>query len=279
MRKKLLFISTLLLIYQFTFSQNQVDTIFTTNGTLAVNIKEITEDAVKFNYPGEELTNSIYKNTVFKIRHKSGRIEEFNEASSFRIVKGGEDWENVSITRVENEIKGLVKLDEVTSKATGTTVFSNVNQVKDRAYKKLKIETALLGGNIIYIIDQQTLGVTSSGYSSSNPARTNLTGVAYSNKRPSFEEFKNIINLKSDYEYQERQYLSNNSTDLERETKRLKQKSITITDVHNENGFILVKAKIKGEDADEYRVTYFDDEKIILMYRDKKNIYNLILKR
>jgi hypothetical protein len=275
--KKLLLFLIALYSNQFAFSQNQLDSIFTSNGNIAVNIKEITEDAIKFTYQGEELVNSIYKNTVSKIKHKSGRIEQFNESSSFKEIKGGDDWEKVSITRIENELKGLFKLEEVTSKATGTTVFSNVNTVKDRAYKKLKIEAAMLGGNIIYILEQQTQGV-SHHYGGSDPARTNLSGVAYSNVRPNINEFKKLINLKNEFNYLERQYLGNNSTDLEKDTY-LNQKMIEISDVRNDNGFIMVKTNLRGEDTEEYRVTYFDDEKIILMYRDKRKIYNFVLKR
>lgn len=275
--KKLLLFLTALYSNQFAFSQNQLDSIFTSNGNIAVNIKEITEDAIKFTYQGEELVNSIYKNTVSKIKHKSGRIEQFNESSSFKVIKGGDDWEKVSITRIENELKGLFKLEEVTSKATGTTVFSNVNTVKDRAYKKLKIEAAMSGGNIIYILEQQTQGV-SKQYGGSDPARTNLSGVAYSNVRPNINEFKKLINLKNEFNYLERQYLGNNSTDLEKDTY-LNQKMIELNDVRNENGFIMVKTNLRGEDTEEYRVTYFDDEIIILMYRDKRKIYNFVLKR
>jgi len=264
-------------VYQFAFSQSQLDSIFTSDGNIAANIKEITADAIKFSYPGEDLVNSIYKNTVFKIKHKSGRVEEFNESSSFKVIKGGEDWEKVSITRIENELKGLFKLAEVTSKATGTTVFSNVNTVKDRAIKKLKIEAAMLGGNIIYIIEQQTQGV-STHYGGSDPARTNLSGVAYSNKRPNIDEFKRIINIKSKFEYLERQNFGNNSTELEKNSD-VNQKMVEISDVLNDNGFIMVKTNLTGENTEEYRVTYFDEQKIILLYRDKRNIYNFILKR
>jgi len=59
----------------------------------------------------------------------------------------------------------------------------------------------------------------------------------------------------------------------------LNQKIIKIIDIRNENGFIMAKTNLMGEDTEEYRVTYFDDQKIILMYRDKHKIYNFILKR
>ena len=266
----------LLLLNHAVVAQSELDSIFTTNGKLAVNIKEITEDAVKFSYPNEDLVNSIYKNTIFNIKHKSGRLEVFNETSSFKPIKGGADWENVSITRVETELKGLFKLEEVTSKATGATSFSNVNTVKDRAFKKLKIETAMVGGNTVYIIDQTTNGVRNGGYGA-DPARTNLSGVAYSNARPNFEEFSTLLNTRNEFSYAEYHYLGNNSTDLETGTPS--QETVILTNPRNESGFIMVQADISGENTEEYRVTYVDNETIILMYRDKKKVYNIILKR
>ncbi len=271
----------LLLLFLFfsklVFAQERLDSIFTNNGTIAVSIKEITVDAITFSYPGEDLVNSIYKNTVFKIVHKSGRIEKFSEQSSFKLIATGADWENVLITQLEHEVKGLFKLEEVTSKATGATVFSNVTIVKDRAFKKLKIETAMCGGNIVYMLDQQTKGV-SSNYGGSDPARTSLSGIAYSNRRPDLSEFEKILSSKLEFDYIEYQSLGNNSTDLYSSTS-LYQSKVKIKSSREENGFIMVKTNLTDDEAEEYRVTYFDDIKIVLMSRDKHKIYNYILKR
>ena len=57
-----------------------------------------------------------------------------------------------TITQVEGEIKGLFKVGEVSSKAKGTTTFSNQERVKERAYKKLKIQAAMMGGKY-YLFD------------------------------------------------------------------------------------------------------------------------------
>ena len=129
---------TLLVLYcHLAGAQNSIDTLFTNNGRLAVSIKEITNDAIKFSYPGEELVNSIYKNSVFKIVHRSGRLETFNETSSFNIVKGGDEWEKVAITSVPDEVKGLYKLGNISTKATGATAFANVNS-KRQDLQKIK---------------------------------------------------------------------------------------------------------------------------------------------
>lgn len=45
---------------------------------------------------------------------------------------------------------------------------------------------------------------------------------------------------------------------------------VKISDVRNEQGVTMVKADINGEHTEDYRVTYLDDQKVILVYRDKK---------
>lgn len=82
--KKILLIIVISLVSNKVF--NQVDTIFSNNQKIPCNVKEITPDAVKFSYLGEDLINTIYKNSIQKIAFKSGRIQEFTEASSLKKV-------------------------------------------------------------------------------------------------------------------------------------------------------------------------------------------------
>lgn len=72
--------------FEMAFSQQ--DTIVTNNEVIICSVKEITSDAVKFTYPGEDLINTIYKNTVEKIMFKSGRVQKFAEATSFKTING-----------------------------------------------------------------------------------------------------------------------------------------------------------------------------------------------
>ena len=125
-------------VAHFVHGQDKLDTIFTSNKVIPCEITEITPEAIKFTYPGESIANSMYKNRVHKIVFKSGRIETFASSTSYKDVKSGHDWGDVSITSVESEVRGLFKLDEVSAKAKGTTVYANMNKVKDRAYKKFK---------------------------------------------------------------------------------------------------------------------------------------------
>lgn len=99
---------TLIIFLSFFLCNAQNDTIFLNNKKIICSVNEITTDAVKFTYPNETLTNSIYKNTIQSISFSSGRIQKFNESTSYKSVDNVSDFDNVSITRVEGEIKGFL---------------------------------------------------------------------------------------------------------------------------------------------------------------------------
>ena len=275
MKTKLLCLIILALSFN-AYAQKKFDKIYIDNKVIECTIKEVTPDAVKFSYPNEDLLNSIYKNTILKIEYKSGRVEEFSEATSFKTVRSGADWENVSISQVEGEIKGLYKLGDVSSKAKGTTALSNTNKVKDRARKKLKIEAAMMGGNIVYLTQQDTKGnVWGSEYQASQATETNYAGVAYTNKRPDYNEFETLFKDHKHFKLISKEYLGNNSTEMK--IMEPKTNHVILLDIKNESGFIYVQSNIHGEKSDEFRVSYFDNEVVVLMYRDKRKIYNLVL--
>ena len=255
------------------------DTIFSNRGKMAVNVREITDDAVKYSLPGEDLMNSIFRVNVYRIRLKSGRVQEFNEMHSFAVIKNGEDWEKVTVVQLEGELKGLIKLEEISTKATGTTAFASPASVMERAVRKLKINAAMLGGNIIFMIDQKSKGAsTNRGLMMSGVAKTVVSGIIYTNQRPAFDDFKKIVEKKSEFQYVTRQYLGESSADLGTES-RLSQQTVSLTNVRIVNGNIVLKTNIKGDEATEFTVTYFDDAMIVLMSRDKSKIYNDVLKR
>ena len=147
-----------ILSLSFIKSYAQTDTIIINNQKIACTVKEITPDAVKYTYPNEDLINTIYKNTVQKIIFKSGRVQTFVEATSYRSINSVSDYNNVTITSVESEVKGLFKIADVSSKAKGTTVYSSQERVKDRAYRTMKIQAAMFGANVVSLNPQKTEG-------------------------------------------------------------------------------------------------------------------------
>jgi len=193
--KYLLPIFLFLLLPFLSFSQ--YDTIYSTTGKVVGSVKEIGENSVKFSYPKEDLINNINKNVIKKIVFKSGRVQTFSNMSGYKIIKSGLDFENVSISLVFEEVKGLYKIGEAGAKAKGTTELSSIEKVKERAIRKMKITAAMQGANVIYQTQINTTdnipGQSGAVTKAAQPTQTTVSGIAYSSELPSFDEFKQAI--------------------------------------------------------------------------------------
>jgi hypothetical protein len=239
--------------------QAQMDTIYTNHEKLVGTIKEIGADDVKFVYQNEELVNTIFKNTIQKIVFKSGRIQTFTQTSSLKTVKSADDWENVAVTQLESETKGLYKLGEVSSKAKGTTELANQERVKQRALRKLKIETAMLGGNLVYTINQRSQGnIIGTKYTSGQSTETSFTGIAYSNVLPDYQKFISKMGDRKDFIVWSLEKLWSSGSDM---SYSQEEKAIIIEKVYQEGGSIMVNASSKVAKQPTFRVSYFDDHR------------------
>lgn len=270
--KKFTFSLICLLISMAGFAQT--DTIFTNNERILCFVKEITPDAVKFVYPDEDILNSVYKNSVQKIVFKSGRVQTFAESSSFKRVAGVEDFENVAVTQVESEVKGLFKLGEVSSKAKGTTTLSNQERVKERAYRKMKIVAAMMGANVVYVTNQRTQGnQMGTEYHAGSSAETNLSGVAYTNVLPNYNEFLNVIGENRNFIGVLEHKLWSSASDI---TTTPVQDALVINNITNENGLIILDGTLKSRPKiKRFRVTAFGDGYFNIYYEDKSTTYSL----
>lgn len=274
MTKRIFVISIFLLVSIGLQAQADLDKLITGKEVLLVEVLEVAPDVIKYVYPGEKVINSIHKNAVEKIVFSSGRTQTFREAVAVKPVDGPQDWKNVTISRLEFEVRGLYKMGEVSAKAKGTTILSNMNRVKDRAFRKLKIQAAMMGANVVYITNQDVEG--NRFYDDSgNPTETNLSGVAYSSELPDYESLKTIIERKKVFLYSQKLYLGNNSTDIQaayHETSRVQLGAVT-----EEDGFLYVQTRIPDVRGSKFRVVRFSEKSITLLYRTKNRIYNLVL--
>ncbi len=271
---KTTFLMIILLLGSFALKA-QMDTIYTNQEKIVGTIREVGADDVKFVYQNEDLVNSIFKNTIQKIVYKSGRIQTFAPVTSLKTVRSADDWENVSVTQLESETKGLFKLGEVSSKAKGTTELANQERVKQRALRKLKIETAMLGGNLVYTINQRSQGnIMGTKYTSGQSTETSFTGIAYSNSLPDYNKFMSKIGDRKDFIVWSLTKLWSSGSDM---SYVQEEKAIIIEKVYQEGGSIMVNASSKLAKQPTFRVTYFDDEYFTLMYRDKSTLYNLYI--
>ena len=273
--KKTLFVSIALLSSSFGYAQS--DTIISNNERIPCLVKEITTDAVKYSFPGEEITSSVYKNAVQKIIFKNGRIQTFAEATAFKTVEKATDYENVTITQVESEIKGLYKLGDASSKAKGTTLISNQERVKERAYRKFKIQAAMQGGNSIFLTNQRTNGNFVGGpYQMSTSAEASLTGVVYTNQLPKFQDFVTLISDKHNFMAIQELSLFSCFADL---TKCDIKKKFSIYSIKNENGLIIIEGQIEGvPNYQTFRVVSFTKEHFTIFYENKSTQYNIVIK-
>lgn len=252
----------------------QTDTLYTNNQKLSCTIKEVTEGAVKYTYPNEDLVNTVYKNSVQKIVFKSGRVQVFTEASSFKVVSSVPEFDKVTVTAVENEVKGLYKIGDVSSKAKGTTGFSNQERVKDRAYRKLKIQAAMMGANIVYLTNQRTEGNKFGGYfQAGSSAETNLTGVSYSNVVPDVANFKKLLNARTDFVAYEEYRLGGSSSDYSYKESAGK---FSLSNVHDDNGIITIEGELEGlNKVNQFRLVGVSNDHFNIFYRDKSTVYNI----
>jgi hypothetical protein len=262
MRKVILI---LVLISSVNISYSQLDTIFANNEKIICNIKEITPEAVIFRYPNEEINNSIYNNSIQKIVFKNGRTQKFNQLKIYKKIDEVSKYDDVSITKIESEIKGLYKIGYINSKAVGNTIFSKLEEVKERAYKKLKILAAFQGGNIIYLTEESIIGT--------NKANTFLTGILYTNEIPDIQKFSNLIIDKKEFNATKEFSLENSSMDME---QRNIKKSFKIEKITNENGMIMIEGALEGESkVSIFRVVSFNVKFFNIYYMGEKGGFNI----
>jgi len=108
-------------------------------------------------------------------------------------------------------------------------------------------------------------------YQAGKTTETNFAGVAYSNLLPVYNDFIKAIGDKKDFYAFEKYKLAGNDFDFE---KKIFSGSVQLQNVYNENGLIMVTAKIDGVDNTTFRVISFTDNQFIISYKDGERIYN-----
>lgn len=255
---------------------SQTDTIYSNREKFSCTIREITTDAVRFSYPDEELVNAIFKNAVQKIAFKSGRVQIFSEATSYKKVNSVDDFEKVTVSQVESEVRGLYKLGDVSAKAKGATNLSNQERVKQRAYQKLKMGAAMMGGNVIYLTQVRTEGNRpGSAYQSGSSTETSLSGVVYTNQLCDLDAFQKAIGQKTVFMSTQRVKLWSNATDMK---KKEYLHQFMLKSVQNDNGIITLQGKLQGSDYSSFRLVNFNEESFTIFYEDRSTAYSITIR-
>ena len=186
------------------------------------------------------------------------------------MVKNGLDWEYVTVIQNDRELKGLYQLDQVNSKAKAATGWGSVGKMENRAKRKLLLETAMNGGNVVFLTQQNSSTRTQNSSSSSV-----MGGVAYGSKIPNYTSFKNLVESNNEFRYVEQHLLGVNNDDMKISTQN--GEVVKLSNAEKNGHLIYVSANVPGIDESKLRVSYFDNEQVILVYRTKKHIVNIIL--
>lgn len=279
MKKEILVVACILFTTSI-FAQQALDKIYLGEEIRMVVIEEVGINTIKYRHKDEATSYIISKHQVDKIEFSSGREEVFE--SPFKPVKSIEESEKVYISYIPQDVEGLKAMGDVYSKATGVTAIASINNVKNRAVRKIKIEAAMLGANVILIGDTFQRG---NQYGNENiPANatmTTLSGTAYSTEKADFTSLKEKFE-NNRFQYFQSAKLNRNAWDVNLqypETHNAKGELILV-DFENmviRDGGLYVQTKGIRTKGNELKVVNSNEEMVVLMERDGKTIYNYTL--
>lgn len=237
-------------------------------------VKEITPEAIKFSYPDEDLINTVYRSRVQRIAFNSGRVQTFRSESLFKTVNSVEDYSNVTVTGVEADIAALTRVGRVGAKATGATTLSSIERVKNRAYRKMKTEAAMMGGNVVFLLDQWTTGnVIGTEYQAGSSTETNLTGTVYTDQPINYDDFMKVLGENTEFLTKERYKLRSGSSNV---SKNVYVKHLSIDSISHENGLITLHGKLDGTRRyTSFQLASYDNEGFNIFYSTGTIAFNI----
>jgi len=258
-------------------AQTQTDTIFRMNGEIILaTVTGIDEGSIQYCYPYESFSNSINKSFVYKIHFISGRIEEFSSTRNVSNVKSCLDWEEVQLSSIPSEVESMYKIDDVSAKSQGNSTMSSLGKMQSRTLNKVKMQTAMLGGNTCYISHQNT---ESAAYGKT-PSVV-ISAMSYTSKKV----FKREI-VFGKYKSSDICVLKTNKYNIEKIHHKSISYQISEDMIYMENGFPRIKITFKyvPMEIEKYTIIYASDTVIILsgIYTSRKSkttFYNVFLEK
>jgi hypothetical protein len=169
----------------------------------------------------------------------------------------------VTLLYFQDETDGMERIQPIYSKARGVTGISAINNVNNRALRKLRVEAAMLGADAVYITNNYQKGVQFS-----SPVQVSYSALAYTSKVYSLEEVKAIHASKA---YYPRFRITYNRNSFSEKVKILTDisKESMITNIHEEDGVIWADFTRNNVNR-SYRVIIANGDQIILS-RYQKN--------
>ena len=157
MKKISLLISVMIFTFVAAFAQ---DEITLHNGTVAKGkVVENQPSFIKFVYEGEDVSSTLGKVAIEKIKYQSGRVEECSQ--KIVIDNPNKDFEKVMVLREKDDCAGLVRIQEFTEKSGGLwSLGATAGKYEQKTIKKLQKKAASLGGCVILITSQASRGAS-----------------------------------------------------------------------------------------------------------------------
>ena len=157
MKKIILFVSAFVFAFVSSFAQ---DEITLHNGTVAKGkVVENEPSFIKFIYEGEEITSTLGKVAIEKIKFQSGTVEECSQKIVINDPK--KEFDKVLVLREKDDCVGLVRIQEFTEKSGGLwSLGSTAGKYEQKTIKKLQQKAASLGGCVILITSQESKGAS-----------------------------------------------------------------------------------------------------------------------
>lgn len=190
--------------------------------------------------------------------------------SDFNDIHSPEDYENVSLTSLT--YKNLLKLANVEVHKECGSAFANPETINGKAKKSLKIESAFLGANTVFI---KNFDVSRDNRYSYNRCVFEIFGFAQTNKILNFEEIQKVLTA-GKYEILNAYKFKKNDDEFSKEKFT---KDIEIMGIRKNGNFIEITANIKNVKTDKFRLINFNEEQFVLFYQDNDKLYNYIVKR
>lgn len=270
MKKEFLLLS-LIIFFSFQTAVAQSDTIYTNTKKIVAKVVEITPNTVKFHYPNETLSNSIYKNKIRKIAFHNGRLQKF-KLSSFAEIKSIEDYDKVVLTESESSIEGLRQVGHILAAAQGRTALSSSKKMKKRAYKNLKLQAAMLGANVVFLGESKSeRGKMGTAFSPTRTTKTELSGFAYSTNYLDIDKFKSKIGTKKSFSIVTKYKLKSTKTNIK---KYNSNSNFVINKITKEGDNIYIYGHMDGKWIEQrYQLSRFNDKSFGIYHTRKKKEY------
>lgn len=136
--------------------QVKTDIIYQHDGTkMFVNVKKIQLNDLFYSLPGETKVIKMDQRLVYKIEHKTGKIEVLNEKPT-EIREVG-DYRKVKVSYDPKDIDGLVEVAQIEARADGSETRQTTLKTLERsAIIVLRRKAALINSDIILVTDKKT---------------------------------------------------------------------------------------------------------------------------